>query len=83
MSHSLCRRCSLYSGCCLNYDGKPCRKERDVEPTNFDIINDMDEQQLAAFFAEWAEDHRAWKGDEGMVEAWLMEKPNGRGGFRK
>ena len=81
MSHSLCQRCSAYSSCCLNYDGKPCRKERDVEPTNYDLIRDMDEQQLAAFLSDWAEDRKAWKGDEGMVEAFLMEKSNGRCGL--
>lgn len=80
MSRSLCQRCSTYSSCCLNYDGKACQKERDVEPTNFDKINDMDEQQLAAFLSDWAEDQKAWKGDEGMVEAWLQDKPDWRTG---
>ena len=79
MIHSLCNRCSVYGSCCLNYDGKPCRELRDVEPTNFDLINDMDVDQLATFLSDWAEDRKAWKGDEGMVEAFLMEKPNLRG----
>ena len=81
MSHSLCNRCSIYGSCYLNYDGKPCRKERDVEPTNFDLINDMNVKQLATFLSDWAEDQKVWKGDEGMVEAVLMEKPNWRCGL--
>ena len=54
MSHSLCNRCEHYSGCLLNFDGKPCRKLRSVEPTNYDRIMEMDEEQLAAFNAEYS-----------------------------
>ena len=51
MSHSLCNRCEHYSGCLLNFDGKPCRKLRSVEPTNYDRIMEMDAEQLAVFHA--------------------------------
>ena len=78
MSHSLCQRCSIYGSCYLNYDGKPCRKVRDVEPTNFDLIKDMEEERLTAFLSDWAEDQKVWKGDEGMVEAWLQDKADRR-----
>lgn len=73
MSRSLCNRCSAYSACCLNYDGKPCRMTRDVEPTNFDKIKDMDLEQLAAFLADWAENVIIWQCDEGAVEAFLKD----------
>ena len=68
MSHSLCKRCSIQSTCSLNYDGKPCRKERDVEPTCFDVIMDMDVEELADFLSEWHEDRKVWKGDCGGNE---------------
>ena len=54
MSHSLCNRCEHYSGCLLNFDGKPCRKLRSVEPTNYDRIMEMDAEQLASFNAEYS-----------------------------
>ena len=54
MSHSLCNRCDKHSGCYLNFDGKPCRKLRSVEPTNYDRIMEMDEERLAAFNAEYS-----------------------------
>ena len=73
MSHSLCKRCSIQSACSLNYDGEPCRKERDVEPTCFDVIMDMDVEELADFLSEWYEDRKAWKGDGGMVEEFLND----------
>lgn len=37
---SLCNRCSMKFRCCLNYDGKPCKENRDVEPTNYDALKD-------------------------------------------
>ena len=49
MAHSLCNRCDQYSGCGLNFDGKPCRKLRSVEPTNYDRIMEMDVDRLAHF----------------------------------
>ena len=52
MSYSLCNRCDNYGVCGLNYDGKPCRKLRTVEPTNYDRIMDMDAEQLAAFLVK-------------------------------
>ena len=51
MGHSLCNRCDQYFGCCLNFDGKPCRKLRSVEPTNYDRVMEMDVRQLADFLA--------------------------------
>ncbi len=51
MGHSLCNRCDQYFGCCLNFDGKPCRKLRSVEPTNYDRVMEMDVEQLANLFA--------------------------------
>lgn len=51
MSHSLCNRCEQYSGCLLNFDGKPCRTLRSVEPTNYDRLTEMSAEQLAAFHA--------------------------------
>ena len=49
MGHSLCGRCSIRFSCCLNYDGAPCRKNRDVEPTNYDRIMDMSAEEFAEF----------------------------------
>lgn len=71
MSKSLCQRCSLYFRCSLNYDGVPCRKNRDVEPTVFDKINDMSLKELAEFLSEWASTSLAWKRDPGEIEEWL------------
>ena len=51
MSHTLCDRCDQVSGCCLNFDGAPCRKLRSAEPNNFDRLHEMDVKQLAAFHA--------------------------------
>lgn len=51
MNYSLCQRCSVYARCSLNYDGKPCRKLRDVEPTNYDRIKDMSVDELADLLA--------------------------------
>ena len=82
MSRSLCQRCSIYSVCSLEYDGKPCRKERDAEPTNFDTIKDMDVEELADFLSEWYEDRKVWKGDGGMIEAFLNDPPN-QGVYRR
>ena len=49
MGHSLCDRCEHCFSCCLNFDGKPCRKLRSVEPTNYDRLMEMGVEQLAAF----------------------------------
>lgn len=49
MSHSLCERCEHGFSCLLNFDGKPCRKLRSVEPTNYDRIKEMDVDRLAHF----------------------------------
>lgn len=51
MGHALCNRCDQYSGCCLNFDGKPCRKLRSVEPTNYDRVMEMGVEQLANLLA--------------------------------
>ena len=61
MSNSLCQRCSSYSSCCLDYDGKCCRNLRDVEPTVYDKIQDMDIKTLAEFLADWAFYWEFWK----------------------
>lgn len=54
MSHSLCDRCDQVSGCCLNYDGKPCQKLRSVEPNNYDRIRDMDVEEMSDMFSRIA-----------------------------
>lgn len=51
MGYSLCNRCDQYAGCCLNYDGKSCRKLRSVEPNNYDRLMDMDVDRFARFLA--------------------------------
>lgn len=51
MSHSLCNRCDHYSACLLNYDGKPCRELRSVEPTHADMVRDADNTELASLMA--------------------------------
>ena len=71
MSHSLCDRCSSYFSCSLNYDGKPCRKNRDVEPTNFDKIKDMSLEELAFYLSEWASSRLAWERSPEKIEEWL------------
>ena len=50
MSHTRCDRCDQVSGCCLNFDGAPCRKLRSAEPNNFDRLHEMDVKSLADFF---------------------------------
>lgn len=75
MSKSLCQRCSLYFRCALNYDGVPCRKNRDVEPTVFEKqphnIEDISPEELAKFLAEWASTSLPCKRDPGEIEEGL------------
>ena len=59
MGHSLCNRCDQYFGCCLNFDGKPCRKLRSVEPTNYDRVMEMDVEQLANLLATFCPEFSA------------------------
>ena len=46
---TLCDRCEKQFSCLLNYDGVPCRKNRTVEPTNYDRIISKTPEELA----EW------------------------------
>ncbi len=44
---TLCDRCDQRMHCLLNYDGKPCRKNRSVEPTNADLLRSLEDKDLA------------------------------------
>lgn len=82
MGHSLCNRCNIRFSCCLNYDGVPCRKNRDVEPTNYDRIMDMSAEELAEFLKEaeyrppWADAFGKARCDKCKTETvTVMEEP--------
>lgn len=55
---TLCDRCDNAFHCLLNYDGKPCRKNRTVEPTNYDLLISKTPEELAEFM----EDTATWGG---------------------
>ena len=44
---TLCDRCEKQLSCLLDYDGVPCRKNRTVEPTNYDRIITKTPEELA------------------------------------
>lgn len=46
---TLCDRCEKQFSCLLNYDGVPCRKNRTVEPTNYDRIISKTPEEMAEF----------------------------------
>lgn len=54
--NSLCNKCSHQFSCCLNYDGKPCKETRDIEPNNADyfrdLISNMDDNDLSLFIVD-------------------------------
>lgn len=50
---TLCDRCDNAFHCLLNYDGKSCRNNRTVEPTNADRIRAMTDEELA----EWLDNN--------------------------
>ncbi len=56
-----------YARCCLNYDGKNCRRSRTVEPTNADRIRSMTDEELAEFINSQIIDRNIGV----SVEAWL------------
>ena len=47
---TLCDRCEKQFSCLLNYDGVPCRKNRTVEPTNYDRLISKTPEELAELF---------------------------------
>ncbi len=49
---TLCGRCEKHFFCLLNYDGVPCRKNRTVEPTNYDRIVSKTPEELAEFLSQ-------------------------------
>ena len=49
---TLCDRCEKQFSCLLNYDGVPCRKNRTVEPTNYDRIISKTPENLATLISE-------------------------------
>lgn len=49
---TLCDRCEEYARCCLDYDGRNCRRNRTVEPTNADRLRAMSDEELAEFFED-------------------------------
>ena len=49
---TLCDRCEKQFSCLLNYDGVPCRKNRTVEPTNYDRIISKTPEEMAAWIAD-------------------------------
>ena len=49
---TLCDRCKEAARCCLNYDGKNCRRSRTIEPTNADKIRAMTDEELAEFLCD-------------------------------
>lgn len=46
---TLCDRCEKAAECLLNFDGIPCRKNRTVEPTNYDLLISKTPEELAKF----------------------------------
>lgn len=62
---TLCDRCDNAPFCLLNFDGKPCRKVRTVEPTNYDLLISKTPEELA----EWIESIEPaacpWRDDHG------------------
>lgn len=47
---TLCDRCEKAARCLLNFDGIPCKKNRTVEPTNYDRLISKTPEELADFF---------------------------------
>ena len=56
--NSLCEKCHLKYRCALNFDGEPCKENRDVEPTYLDYFKDRtdyckDAEKLADFLTQF------------------------------
>lgn len=56
---TLCDRCNNAPFCLLNFDGKPCRKVRTVEPTNYDLLISKTPEGLAKWMV--------WYGNNGIT----------------
>lgn len=51
---TLCDRCDNALHCLLNFDGKPCRENRTVEPSNADLVRQMTDEELAQAIEEFS-----------------------------
>ena len=69
---TLCDRCKIEASCLLNYDGKLCRKNRTVEPTNADRLRAMTDEELAT----WIDRIQADAYERGMMETPIVDYPN-------
>lgn len=70
----LCERCKV-SGCYLNYLGVSCANARkwecpDVQPTNGELMWNMEPAELAKFLADWA--NGSWS-DAGITAEEVLE----------
>lgn len=51
---TLCDRCEKAARCLLNFDGIPCRKNRTVEPTNYDRLISKTPEELAEKMVDYS-----------------------------
>lgn len=80
----MCDRCSIAGHCLLNYDGGACRKARDTNPINADLLRSMSIRSLAELISQECPAGRALRPEceNGMLngncvrcwESWLLEE---------
>jgi len=75
---NVCDRCPARAECLLDYGGKNCKRLAksygfDPAENNHERIDNLSDEGLAEFLAQWAEKHLAWMRDSGAVLSWLKE----------